>query len=70
MQVYSMNVDGSERRQITDNERNNWFPHVSPDGKKVVYLSYAKGHLDPGEHLPNMQVELWMMNEDGLVIIK
>ena len=50
---------------MTDNERNNWFPHISPDGKKVVYLSYRKDDLDPNEHLPNMQVELWLMNPDG-----
>ncbi len=65
MQAYRMKADGSERQQMTDNERNNWFPHISPDGEKVVYLSYRKGDLDPGEHLPNMQVELWLMNSDG-----
>ena len=65
MQAYCMKADGSERTQITDNERNNWFPHISPDGKKIVYLSYRKNDLAPNEHLPNMQVELWLMNADG-----
>ena len=65
MQAYCMNADGSGRTQVTKNERNNWFPHISPDGKKVVYLSYRKGDLDAGEHLPNMQVELWLMNSNG-----
>lgn len=65
MQVWRMNADGSEQTQMTANERNNWFGHVSPDGKRVVYLSYAKGELDPNEHLPNMRVELWIMNADG-----
>lgn len=65
MQVYRMKADGSEQTQMTGNDRNNWFGHVSPDGKKVVYLSYRKGDLDAGEHLPNMQVELWVMNSDG-----
>ena len=65
MQVWRMRRDGSERTRMTDNERNNWFPHVSPDGQKVVYLSYRKGDLNPDEHLPNMEVELWKMNADG-----
>ncbi len=65
MQAYRMNADGSDCEQLTDNERNNWFPHISPDGSKIVYLSYRKDDLDPSEHLPNMQVELWLMNADG-----
>ncbi|MBR1497409.1 MAG: PD40 domain-containing protein [Oscillospiraceae bacterium] len=65
MQIWRMRRDGSEQTLITNNERNNWFAHVSPDGKKVVYLSYRKGDLDAGEHLPNMFVELWLMDADG-----
>ena len=65
MQVWRMKRDGSEQTQMTFTERNNWFGHVSPDGKKVAYLSYRKDDLEPHEHLPNMQVELWLMNADG-----
>lgn len=65
MQIWRMNRDGSEQTQMTFNERNNWFAHVSPDGSKVAYLSYRKGDLEAGEHLPNMQVELWLMDADG-----
>lgn len=65
MQIWRMKRDGTEQTQMTFNERNNWFAHVSPDGSKAVYLSYRKGDLEPAEHLPNMQVELWLMNTDG-----
>ena len=65
MQIWRMKRDGSEQTQMTFNARNNWFGHVSPDGKKVAYLSYRKGDLEAHEHLPNMQVELWLMNADG-----
>ena len=65
MQCWRMNRDGSEQTQMTFHSRNNWFPHVSPDGKKVVYLSYSEQGLDPSEHLPNMQVQLRLMNADG-----
>ena len=65
MQVWRMNRDGSDPVRMTRNEDNCWFGHVSPDGKKVVYIVYHKGHLKPDEHLPNMQCELWLMNADG-----
>ena len=65
MQCWRMNRDGSEQTQMTFSDRNNWFPHVSPDGKKVVYLSYSRDGLDASEHLPNMQVQLRLMDADG-----
>jgi len=65
MQIWRMERDGSDQTQMTQHERNNWFAHVSPDGKRVVYLSYGKNDLEAAEHLPNMQVELWTMNADG-----
>ncbi len=65
MQVWRMGDNGENPTQMTHSDANNWFPHVSPDGKKVVYLSFAKGELDPMEHLPNMRVQLRMMNADG-----
>lgn len=65
MQVYRMNTDGTDDRQMTFEYQNNWFGHVSPDCKKVVNLSYREGDLRPSEHLPNMQVDLWMMDYDG-----
>ncbi len=65
MQVWRMKRDGSEQTQMTFSDRNNWFGHVSPDGRKVLWLSYGRDDLEAREHLPNMQVELWMMNADG-----
>ena len=66
MQAWRMKKDGSEQTQITfDAGWNTWFPHVSPDGKKVVTISYKKGDLLPGEHLPHKNVELRVMNPDG-----
>ena len=65
MQVWRMNRDGSGLTQMTDSDANNWFGHVSPDGKHVIYLTFAKGELEPNEHLPNMYVSLVMMDYDG-----
>ena len=50
---------------MSDGLENDWFAHVSPDGTKVCYIRYYKNDLDANEHLPNMQVELRIMNYDG-----
>jgi Tol biopolymer transport system component len=42
MQIWRMNPDGSDQRQVTDDQWNNWFAHVSPDGKQIVILSYGQ----------------------------
>jgi Tol biopolymer transport system component len=47
MQIWRMRADGSEQEQVTIDDWNNWFPHISPDGAWMVFLSYepdVKGH--------------------------
>ena len=65
MQIWRMNNDGSNQRQITKDERDNWFPHVSPSNKKVAYISYENGDVEPGDHPANKNVEIHIMNYDG-----
>ena len=66
MQVWRMKADGSEQTQMTfDETRNAWFPDVSPDGQQVVFITYYKGDLEPGQHLANKNVELRIMPATG-----
>lgn len=67
MQIWRMKTDGTEQTQMTfDETRNAWFPHVSPDGQQVVFLTYKKGDLEPGQHLADKEVELrWMPATGG-----
>lgn len=66
MQAWRMKADGSEQVQMTfDDEWNTWFPHISPDGEKVVMIAYKKGDLKPDEHLPHKNVELRYMSSQG-----
>lgn len=66
MQVWKMNADGSEQTQMTFDEAwNSWFPHISPDNEKVVYVAYHKGDLAPGDHVPDKNVELRMIPAQG-----
>lgn len=66
MQAFRMKRDGSMQTQLTfDDNLNTWFPHISPDGEKIAMISYYKGDLWPGDHIPNRMVEIRMMNADG-----
>jgi TolB protein len=56
MKIWRMNADGSEQTQITfDESHADWFPHPSPDGKWLVFLSYDKSIKG---HPPNKDVAL------------
>jgi len=66
MQVWRMKVDGSEQTQITfDEDRNSWFPHLSPDGNNIVYIAYRKEDVEPHEHLRYKNVELRLLTGEG-----
>lgn len=41
MQLWRMNADGSDQKQLTfDTNYKDWFPHISPDGKWIVFISF------------------------------
>jgi TolB protein len=40
MQIWRMKPDGAAKEQLTFDEYNNWFPHISPDGKWMVFISF------------------------------
>ncbi len=66
MQAFRMKADGSEQTQMTfDEEWNTWFPHISPDRTKVVMLAYHQDDVEPGDHVPNKNVEIRLMSADG-----
>ena len=60
MHIWRMQPDGKEPEQLTRDQFNNWFPHVSPDGKWIVFLSFS-AEVDPGDHPFYKQVYLRMM---------
>ena len=43
-------ADGKNQVQITNDDANNWFPHISPDGKWIVYITFLKSEVAPGDH--------------------
>lgn len=61
-QLFRMRVDGSGVEQLTADERVNWFPHVSPDGRRIAYLSFPPGTLG---HPENREVIVRLCAIDG-----
>lgn len=53
-EIWSMNADGSNQRQLTDNPADDTAPIVSPDGKFIFFASNRTG-----------VAHLWRMNADG-----
>jgi TolB protein len=64
MQLWRMNADGSDPQQITNDEWNNWFPHISPDGQWIAFISFPK-EVDPADHPYYKRVYLRLMPAAG-----
>jgi Tol biopolymer transport system component len=65
MQLYKMPASGGEAIQMTFDTWQNWFPHESPDGKWLAFLSYPST-IPSGSHPANFPVMIRLMStEDG-----
>jgi len=63
MRIWRMKPDGTEQEQMTsDEDYADWFPHPSPDGRWLVFLSYDKSVVG---HPANKQVTLRLMPTAG-----
>jgi Tol biopolymer transport system component len=64
MQIWRMKADGSQQEQMTFDEYNDWFPHVSPDGKWIVFLSFPP-EVKADDHPFYKHVYIRLMPLDG-----
>jgi WD40 repeat protein len=58
MELFTINVDGTDMKQITHLGKANWAPFYHPSGKKIIFSS--NHHSTKG-----YDFQLWMINEDG-----
>jgi len=58
MEIFTVNVDGTDMRQITSLGKANWAPYFHPSGEKIIFAS--NHHADRG-----FQFNLFMINIDG-----
>lgn len=72
-QLFRMRPDASGVEQLTSDERVNWFPHLSPDGRRMAYISFPSGTLGHPANKPVQIVladplartELWRIDVFG-----
>jgi TolB protein len=64
MQIWRMRPDGTGQEQLTSDAYNNWFPHISPDGTRIVIVSYAE-EIPADDHPFYKHVYIRLMSLDG-----
>jgi TolB protein len=64
MQLWRIKPDGTNKEQITFDQYNNWFAHLSPDGKWLTMISFDYT-VDPGDHPFYKRVMLRLMPAGG-----
>lgn len=64
--IWRRELDGSSLRQISPEEegREHYCPHLSPDGSRLVYLSYPTG-TDTYDHRPKEGMPLYVLSSAG-----
>jgi Tol biopolymer transport system component len=58
MEIFTMNLDGSNQQQITKLGKANWAPYYHPSGNRIIFSS--NHHSDKG-----YDFQLFMVNTDG-----
>jgi Tol biopolymer transport system component len=61
-QLFRISTDRATVEQLTHDERVNWFPHVSPDGRRIAYVSFPPGTLG---HPEDRDVIVRLIDADG-----
>ncbi|TIX52028.1 TolB family protein [Alteraurantiacibacter aquimixticola] len=66
MALWRADADGSNPVQLThDPARRDWFPHISPDGRWIAYISFGED-IALTDHPPNREdVQLRLLPTDG-----
>jgi Tol biopolymer transport system component len=61
-QLFRIRPDGSGLERMTDSDTVDWFPHLSPDGEHVAFISFPPGTQG---HPPDVAVQIRLMDARG-----
>jgi Tol biopolymer transport system component len=75
LELFVMNADGSDKRQVTSNGSSNFAPYFHPDGKRVIFSSSFSPSLNPSPPVGEGKggggkdgppsFHLYLINDDG-----
>jgi len=63
--IWVMNADGTEPRQLTKGDNVDWFSRFSPDGKTVLFVRSKSGWVPEGDAEMYDKWDLWTISVDG-----
>ena len=62
-EIYVMNADGGNLRNLTNNPKSDYAPSWSPDGKQIAFVSNRDGHVHAKRGWSTS--EIYVMDADG-----
>ena len=60
-EIYVMDTNGNNQRNLTNHPKNDEDPSGAPDGKRIAFMSNRDGHVVKG----NITDEIYVMDADG-----
>ena len=62
-EIYVMDADGGNQRNLTNDLHLDWDPSWSPDGKRIVFVSQRDGHFRSRFGITS---EIYVIDADGM----
>jgi Tol biopolymer transport system component len=63
--LFTMNTDGSDVKQITKGDEVDWFPRFSPNGQKVLFCRSKKGWVSERDANNSDKWDIFTIKPDG-----
>jgi len=59
-------LNDTKAERVTSDELEDWFPHPSPDGKQIVFLSFPKGTPGHNDRMDGMELRLIHLSQGNV----